>query len=91
MCDELGPGTVADVQISPEWDDNGVFRLPRRDSGQDLRPIQFKRYRAKGDDDGGRRLAGTFRLTFSGKRQGPIVIGHSCHFGLGLFLPQDRC
>ncbi len=91
MCDELGPGTVADAQISPEWDDNGVFRLPRRDSVQDLRPIQFKRYRAKGDDDGGRRLAGTFRLTFSSTRRGPISIGHSCHFGLGLFLPQDRC
>jgi CRISPR-associated protein Csb2 len=53
-----------------------------------LRPIQFKRFRAKRDDDGGRRPAGGFRIAFSAPVRGPLCLGHSCHFGLGLFLPE---
>jgi len=53
-----------------------------------LRPIQFKRYRRKQGDDGGRRPSGTFRITFASPVQGPLCLGHSCHFGLGLFLPE---
>jgi CRISPR-associated protein Csb2 len=52
-----------------------------------LRPIQFVRFRNKHGDDGGRRPAGGFRLTFAGPVRGPLSLGHSCHFGLGLFLP----
>jgi CRISPR-associated protein Csb2 len=54
---------------------------------QRLRPIQFKRYRGKQGDDGGRRPAGGFRLTFKEPVRGPLCLGHSCHFGLGLFVP----
>jgi CRISPR-associated protein Csb2 len=61
---------------------------------QRLRPIQFKRFRSKQSDDGGRRPAGAFRIRFQAPVQGPLCLGHSCHFGLGLFLPetsgQDR-
>jgi CRISPR-associated protein Csb2 len=53
-----------------------------------LRPIQFKRFRSKHSDDGGRRPAGGFRITFAAPVPGPICLGHSCHFGLGLFLPS---
>lgn len=53
-----------------------------------LRPIQFKRFRRKRGDDGGRRAAGAFRIVFSRAVRGPICLGHSCHFGLGLFVPD---
>jgi CRISPR-associated protein Csb2 len=52
-----------------------------------LRPIQFKRFRAKANDDGGRRPVGGFRIKFAAPVRGPLCVGHSCHFGLGLFLP----
>lgn len=54
-----------------------------------LRPIQFKRFRSrKRSDDGGRRPSGMFRIKFASPTQGPIVLGHSSHFGMGLFMPQ---
>jgi CRISPR-associated protein Csb2 len=56
---------------------------------QQLRPIQFRRSRMKSGDDGVRRPSGGFRLTFSAPVRGPLCLGHSCHFGLGLFLPSS--
>ena len=55
-----------------------------------LRPIQFKRFRRKHSDDGGRRSACGFRITFAASVRGPLCLGHSCHFGLGLFLPLNQ-
>jgi CRISPR-associated protein Csb2 len=55
---------------------------------QRLRSIQFKRFRSKTGDDRGRRPAGGFRITFAAPMSGPLCLGHSCHFGLGLFLPS---
>jgi CRISPR-associated protein Csb2 len=54
-----------------------------------LRPLQFKRFRNKQGDDGGRRPTGGFRITFAAPFRGPLCLGHSCHFGLGLFLPSS--
>ncbi|MHB8898922.1 MAG: type I-G CRISPR-associated protein Csb2 [Thermoguttaceae bacterium] len=31
-----------------------------------------------------------FRVEFSQPICGPILVGHSCHFGLGLFVPEDE-
>jgi len=53
-----------------------------------MRTIQFKRFRRKRGDDGGRRPAGWFRVTFAASVCGPLCLGHSCHFGLGLFMPE---
>jgi len=53
-----------------------------------LRPIQFARGRRKAGDDGGRRPAAGFRITFAAPVRGPLCLGHACHFGLGLFLPS---
>jgi CRISPR-associated protein Csb2 len=53
-----------------------------------LRPIQFSRYRQKAGDDGGRRPSGAFRILFAAPTKGPLCLGHSCHFGLGLFWPE---
>lgn len=66
------------------WDDNQVFRVAAR-----WRTIQFKRYRRRIGDDGGRRLAGAFRLTFREPVRGPIALGWSSHFGMGLFAPDS--
>jgi CRISPR-associated protein Csb2 len=83
---DLDGNTISKVEILPEWDD-GVFRIPSCDGRRHLRPIQFKRYRSKPGDDGGRRLAGAFRIEFPRPVAGPIALGHSAHFGLGLFVP----
>jgi len=52
------------------------------------RPLQFQRFRGKRTDDGGRRPSGAFRITFAGPAPGPICLGHSSHFGLGLFVAE---
>lgn len=70
-------------KIEPLCDANHVFRIADR-----WRPIQFKRFRRKAGDDGGRRLAGAFRLLFRRPVRGPIALGWSAHFAMGLFLPQ---
>ena len=32
----------------------------------------------------------TVRITFSEPIKGPVFLGHSCHFGLGLFVPAEK-
>lgn len=32
-----------------------------------------------------------FRLTFAEPISGPLALGYGAHFGLGLFVPLDRC
>jgi CRISPR-associated protein Csb2 len=73
------------IKVEPLVDQHGVFRVGARN----LRPIQFKRFRQKAGDDGGNRPAGLFRIDFGRKVRGPIAIGHSAHFGLGLFVPEE--
>jgi len=75
---------LEDVRIEPIIDENGVFKIAGH-----WRPIQFKRYRRKGSDDGGRRLAGAFRIVFPVAVHAPVALGHSAHFGLGLFAPIE--
>lgn len=65
-------------------DEHGAFKVADR-----WRPIQFKRYRSKRSDDGGQRLAGAFRIRLDQAVTGPIVLGHSSHFGMGLFMPVE--
>jgi CRISPR-associated protein Csb2 len=75
--------SITDVKISPLLDEQGVFRL----GSHQRRPIEFQRYRQKSDDDGGKRLCGAFVIEFPREVVGPIALGHSCHFGMGLFTP----
>jgi CRISPR-associated protein Csb2 len=79
---ELASVDLDSIEIATEME-NGVFRL----GPQKRRPLEFKRFRQKRSDDGGRRLCGSFRVIFPKSITGPIALGHSCHFGLGLFLP----
>ncbi len=78
------------VKIEPLTDDHGVFRVPVGSGARSLRPIEFKRYRRKPGADGGRRLAGAFRLVFPEAVPGPVALGCDNHFGLGLFLPATN-
>lgn len=77
---ELSDLDMESIRISPLIE-NGVFHVANR-----WRPIQFKRFRQKYGDDGGRRLSGAFRIEFPRPVRGPIALGHSSHFGLGLFM-----
>ena len=38
-------------------------------------------------NEGRRRLTGSFRLSFARPVRGPLALGHSSHFGMGLFAP----
>jgi hypothetical protein len=80
---DLADLSLEAIEIEPVVDEHGVFRIGT------LRPIQFKRVRQKRSDDGGSRPAGSFRLDFGREASGPIALGHSCHFGLGVFVPGD--
>lgn len=72
-------------------DDDGVFRIGRGPSHPlGLRPIQFRRFRRKRNDDGGRRPTGAFHIVFDTPFAGPLSLGHSSHFGLGLFMPASN-
>ena len=86
---DLDADIATNVLIAPQWDENGAFRLVAGAGSRLLRPIQFKRYRAKSGDDGGRRLAGAFRLVFPNPVRGPIILGWSSHFGMGSFVPRS--
>lgn len=77
--DGLEPGSLAGVEIEALVED-GIG--PRR-----LRTYEFRLHRQKQNDDGGRRARGAFQIRFPHPIMGPIVFGHSCHFGIGLFLP----
>lgn len=85
------------IRIDPLVDDEQrVYRInPQRWSGDQatgpaLRPLQFKRFRRKRNDDGGSRPAGAFLIEFRNPVRGPICLGHSSHFGLGLFVPETE-
>jgi CRISPR-associated protein Csb2 len=80
---DLFDGENIDVEIEPLWDTNHVFLIAKR-----WRTIEFKRFRQRAGDDGGRRLAGAFRLRFGDPVKGPFALGWSSHFGLGLFMPE---
>jgi CRISPR-associated protein Csb2 len=61
-----------------------------RCSARQLRPFEFRCFRQKRGDDGGWRAAGAFKIIFPEPVRGPITLGHSNHFGLGLFVPLDE-
>ena len=79
---QIAQELIDSARITPIATD-GHFKLKNR-----WRPIEFKRARSKRSDDGDRRPAGAFRIEFASPLQGPIALGHSAHFGMGLFLPS---
>jgi CRISPR-associated protein Csb2 len=66
-----------------------IDHLDRTVDRPPLRAIQFQlNRRYKRGDIGASRPRGLFRIRFLQPVDGPVVLGHSCHFGLGLFLPE---
>jgi CRISPR-associated protein Csb2 len=67
-----------------------IEALPEQALGaRRVRPWAFQRGRRKPGDDGRRRAHGAFRIEFARPTPGPICLGHACHFGLGLFVPES--
>jgi CRISPR-associated protein Csb2 len=89
LRDEIGRFRELRPEI-PEPSSVDFLNDEHRMSAHKLRPIQFKRFRQKRSDDGGRRPAGAFRIVFPEPVLGPICLGHSSHFGLGLFVPDKE-
>ncbi len=56
-----------------------------------LRPIEFQTDRFHGEGRRGGQTGVAFRLTFAQPVSGPLALGYGAHFGLGLFVPLDRC
>jgi CRISPR-associated protein Csb2 len=54
------------------------------------RPLDFRRNRQRGGDDGYQRPCDSFRLTFTAPVVGPICLGYASHYGLGLFTAVDE-
>ncbi len=90
-----------DVRIEPLLDQNDIFFVPpvgccppalpcSAAPKHSRRPIQFGRFRRKSGDDGGLRPAGAFRITFPQEVAGPVALGWSSHFGMGLFLAAGQ-
>ncbi len=90
---DLANISVDQVAIEPLPRKQNVFCIDPREwcpteaRGPRRRPIEFKRFRRKANDDGGRRPSGAFRIRFPHPVPGPIVLGLHSHFGMGLFLP----
>lgn len=61
-----------------------VAQIPNRPM-----PWEFRRARYKKSDDGFRRPCGYYRLKFSDPIAGPLSLGYSSHFGLGMFVPAE--
>ena len=51
-----------------------------------VRPIDFFRYRRGGSNGGG---AFNFQIEFAREVPGPLLLGFACHYGLGIFVPDD--
>jgi CRISPR-associated protein Csb2 len=51
--------------------------------------LKFRRERLAGAGNKAGSWAFGFRLTFPEPARGPIALGYGCHFGLGLFVPED--
>lgn len=75
-------------EVAPLVDEAGHMRIPVGERSHGIRPLEFKRNRCSKADDAASRPTAAFRLVFPQPVQGPIVLGHHAHFGLGLFMPR---
>jgi len=55
--------------------------------GKQIKPWHFNLKRRKKNDVSPDSSGSFWKIKFNEAVQGPISVGHSCHFGLGLFLP----
>lgn len=94
LAERTGNPFYREAKIEPLFDENNVFSIDPIEwssggSERSLRPLQFKQSRMR-KVEVGRRYSGAFRIEFSVKVPGPIVLGRHAHFGMGLFLTADK-
>lgn len=77
---DLSEATIARVEVQP---------IPGGKIGPYLTSQFKRRRRRKSGDDGGRRMTGAFKIILPEAVKGPLALGWSSHFGMGLFLPAD--
>ncbi len=88
--------TVED-QIRRECRERGLpepLELERMDrvdvgAGRMRRAIHFRRSRSRRGMRQADRIGGFWRLRFPEPVEGPLALGFACHFGLGLFAPEE--
>lgn len=92
LSQRTGNPLYREASITPLVNEQGVFRISPGDwvseglsSAAEIRPIQFKRFRARKTHPGQMR-AGAFRITFQQPVRGPIALGLHSHYGMGMFL-----
>jgi len=78
-CRERGLPVPSSLEPFPEVD---VGR------GRTRRPIHFRRFRSRHGLHQPDRLGSFWHLVFPEPITGPLALGFSCHFGLGLFRPE---
>lgn len=77
--DRLGLPQPSSIEPVPAYEINGAMR----------QWITFKRYRrGKQSPPSGNPYG--FRLSFPEEVKGPVVLGHGCHYGLGIFVPDNE-
>ena len=54
------------------------------------RPVHFHRFRSRGGERQHDAAGAFLRIAFPSPVPGPLAIGYGSHFGLGLFVPDDR-
>ena len=91
-----GPEDQVAREVAARWPDGaGLVRVQRVDLGEPilpmidggssgLLPFEFFRHRNSGSNGGG---AFNISLEWAEPIAGPVALGFSCHYGLGLFVP----
>ena len=98
-----GPEDQVRHEVETRWPERPrLIRVERRDAREPIRPMmagsaegllpfEFFRHRNTGSNGGG---AFNFLLEWTEPVAGPVALGFSCHYGLGLFVPASilaRC
>lgn len=91
-----GPEDQVAREVATRWPDGtGLVRVQRVDPSEPIRPMidggssglppfEFFRHRNSGSNGGG---AFNVSLEWAEPISGPVALGFSCHYGLGLFVP----
>jgi len=58
-------------------------------AGHETRWLHFRKDRKNGKGTKSTNMGFGFRIVFPESVQGPIALGYGCHFGLGLFIPEE--
>ncbi len=87
-----GPQSFAELAVRELAARRGIAPLtevrPLKVFNGGMRSVEFERGRARPGDDGRSRSHAGLQLTFANSVSGPVCLGHACHFGLGLFVPD---